>query len=161
MSAFKTPHKEEDVSDAFRTLVFMGYLEGPEVFYCPASEDEKPPVLSPGQNPKFWDWSQTDNTNSELPPIQSSSKVPVFNNRELSYTYLKRKLNGGSMRSDTPVFADKATVDHSANSHSNHAHGFHVAYADGHVRFEETKNEAVMTRLSARLHLGSYDPGLM
>ncbi|MDF1661188.1 MAG: hypothetical protein P1V97_05425 [Planctomycetota bacterium] len=158
MTALAKQNTKEQVSDAFRTLIYMGYLESPEVFCCPSSKAESPPSFELGQNPKLWDWSQSANSKVGGLPIHNSSKVSLFKNKELSYTYLKRKVYAPSARSDTMIFADKSTRAHQSKRRDFDGPGFHVAYGEGHVILEPIKKEINVTRARMRLYMEGGDP---
>ena len=36
--------------------------------------------------------------------------------------------------------------------------GFNILFGDGHVEYFETSEEEIMTRMTQRLHMGTFDP---
>lgn len=156
MTRLASPNTEEQVSDALRTLVVMGYLEHPELFHCSAFHDGHALHLE-SENPRLWDWSQSTNSNPSGLPIHNSSNLSVHHNKELSYTYLRRKVNSSSARSDTMILADKAIVTH-INYRGLPTHGIRIAYGDGHVRATRRPDEELLNKMWQRLHMPSDGP---
>lgn len=153
MMALAQPNSEEQVSDVFRTLVYMGYLENPKILHCSAYDDDGPTSFDVYKGPEHWDWGQSANSKPGGLPIHNSSKVNVFQNRELSYTYLRRKVNSSSARSDTMIMADKSILVTHRDYRGLINEGVNIAYGDGHIDFSRSNEEDLMRRLAARLHM--------
>ncbi|MDF1663049.1 MAG: hypothetical protein P1V97_14840, partial [Planctomycetota bacterium] len=118
-------------------------------------------------NPKQFQWGSPDASESKQRAKLSGRDPDVFQNSQLSYTYLKRRTSSTDARSDTMISADKAiraeddlaqSTSGSAEVTGNHSDGFNVLYGDGHVDFVKTSEEELCRRLVERLHMGSFDP---
>lgn len=166
MVGLADPNQPTDVSTVYRTLVYFKYIDNTEAYICPSSEDffQQPPneVVD---NPKLFNWGGAAGANTQK-PIISKGDPSVEANPELSYTYIRRKQNAASARSDTLICADKAVRENINVSDSgsgvstassdgnttvgNHTDGFNIGYADGHVTFVPTAETGVMQRLNTR-----------
>ena len=162
-----------DVSTVYRTIHYFKYYDSMEGLICPSSEDF---FQTPGDavinNPKSFEWGNPDGSGSTPPkPILDKSQDPsVMENAQLSYTYLKRKQNSSSVRSDTMVGADKAVRENfdaadtgqgptgASDTAGNHTDGFNILFADAHVKYERTAEDTIMTRMTNRLHMGDFVP---
>jgi prepilin-type processing-associated H-X9-DG protein len=166
MQSLNAPNKSTDVAKVYRTLIYLKYIDNAEVYICPASEDF---FIQPTQamidNPKIFGWKGVVADGRK--PIHSGPGPDLFTDpkfTELSYTYLRRKVNSTAVRSDTMIAADKAIrddVDSAANSTDpvgNHSDGFNILYGDGHVNFVSSSEATIMTRMVKRLHIGAFDP---
>lgn len=171
MQALNTENSEADVSSVYRSLVYFKYIDNTQAYICPSSEDfhveQSDAVVD---NPKLWTW-EGGQASGTKPILDKNGDPGVMQNSELSYTYLRRKVNASSARSDTMLAADKAVSENQGfsgvNNQStstdgdtvgNHDDGFNILYADGHVDFVVTAETGKMNRMVARLHMGSFDP---
>lgn len=168
MKADKTPHDTSDVSKVFRTMIYDKYIDNAEAYICPSSEDFHIEMSDAVRNnPKQFQWGSPDPSGSNQRPERGGTDPDVFQNSQLSYTYLRRRVASAHTRSDTMISADKAVregddVAQASNGTGdvagNHSDGFNVLYADGHVEFVKTSEEDLCQRLASRLHMGSFDP---
>ncbi|MDF1661493.1 MAG: hypothetical protein P1V97_06955, partial [Planctomycetota bacterium] len=155
-------------NDVYRTLVQGKYIDNAEAFICPSSEDFHIEMSDAVRNnPKQFQWGSPDPSGNNQRPNLAGADPDVFQNSQLSYTYLKRRASSAHTRSDTMLSADKAVREGddvaqsgngSADVTGNHSDGFNVLYADGHVEFVKTSEEDLCQRLANRLHMGSFDP---
>jgi prepilin-type processing-associated H-X9-DG protein len=178
MTALDKPHSEEHVSDVFRTLIYLQYLDDAEVFICPASEDS---VIAPGpkvlDDAKLWDWNNAAKKGRNKTPAQSPGSINLFRNNELSYSTLRNSLRLSETRSDTLLFSDKAIKEDfdpvdppefEMYPLGNHDNAMNIAFGDCHVEYHELSKEHMpshivdnsqpMYQLRHRLHLGLFDP---
>jgi prepilin-type processing-associated H-X9-DG protein len=151
MTSLKKRHTEEHVSDVYRTLIQLKYMDNSEVFICPQSEEI---FIQPAQivmdDPKLWDWNGV--SGSAVPACKAPSKLSVYDNNELSYTYMGKMLNASRARSDDVMIADKSMrVD--SNGQGNHLGGYNVGFADGHSEFIHESNQKMIDKLFERLIL--------
>jgi prepilin-type N-terminal cleavage/methylation domain-containing protein/prepilin-type processing-associated H-X9-DG protein len=173
MQALNQPNAAADVSKVYRTLIYFKYIDNAEVYICPSSEDfHIVPEDAVVNNPKQFQWKNAAASGSNTKPILAAAADPdIFSDQDflqLSYTYLRRKVNSSSARSDTTIAADKAVKEDFDSSDSgvgtnagpvgNHSDGFNILFGDGHVTFTPTSEESIMTRMNTRLHMGQFDP---
>jgi prepilin-type processing-associated H-X9-DG protein len=92
-------------------------------------------------------------------------------NENLSYSYVKRKLNAASVRSDTILSADKAVRDPDISGNDSaagggttsggptgsHDDGLNILFADGHVQFSPIAETDALQRCIDRLRLDGCD----
>lgn len=173
MQALNTANTLSDVSRVYRTLIYFKYIDNAEAYICPSSEDFfVQPSDAVVDNPKLFLWDG-GNASGVKPIVSTDTDPDVMANPELSYTYLQRKVNASSARSDTLIAADKAVrEDFNAAGEDaqdtatsvdgatvgNHTDGFNLCYADGHVSFVPTAETGIMNRMVARLNMGAFDP---
>lgn len=109
MKNLATPNDEKDVSKVYRTLIYFKYIDEPKAFRCPSN---KTPYVKPGKavlnNPKLFRWGSAKPGKNAKKPIFTKVDPGVFQNSQLDYTYLRKKVNSSSARSDTIIAADKA-----------------------------------------------------
>lgn len=167
MKPLDQPNTERDVSKVYRTLMYFKYVDDAEGFICPSSEDFfVQPSEEAVENPRIWGWEGAVSS-GEKPIFGADPDPELLANLELSYTYLRRRLNASSARSDTIISADKALRADACNISEtssnpeipgNHSDGFNVAYADGHVSFRVNAELETMKKLVEKLHMGPYVP---
>ncbi|MDF1662152.1 MAG: prepilin-type N-terminal cleavage/methylation domain-containing protein [Planctomycetota bacterium] len=171
MQSLESPNLTTDVAKVYRTLIHLKYVDSPEIYICPDSEDF-PIELDDTviNNPKQFQWKSPTASGSNLAPIFAPPDPDIFtdaNFLQLSYTYLRRSVKSSSARSDTMIAADKAVKEDfdAADTGTqffgpvgNHSDGFNIMYGDGHVDYAKTSEEAIMTRMTQRLHMGTVDP---
>jgi prepilin-type processing-associated H-X9-DG protein len=170
MQSLNAPNKSSDVAKVYRTLIYFKYIDNSEAYICPSSEDfyieRSDAVLNV---PKQFAWKSATASGSNTKPVHSGPDPDLFTDpkfTELSYTYLRRKVNSTAARSDTMIAADKAIKDDFDSAASspisgpvgNHSEGFNILYGDGHVNFVSSSETAIMTRMVKRLHMGYFDP---
>jgi prepilin-type processing-associated H-X9-DG protein len=170
MQALNVPNKSTDVAKVYRTLIYFKYVDNAEVYICLSSEDMfYQPKQEMIDDPKKFGWKGVVADGKK--PIHSGPGPDLFTDPdfyELSYTYLRRKVNSSTVRSDTMIAADKAIRDDFDAPESspisgpvgNHSDGFNILYGDGHVNFVSSSEASIMTRMVKRLHMGAFDPTL-
>lgn len=98
-----------DTPRALRGLVRRGYLDSPQVFVCPSSND----AAAPDAWPEPWTWGSARGWPDADPLGPGPTADPTLaGTRELSYGWTRRGLNS-NVRSTTPLAAERA-VRHEA-----------------------------------------------
>lgn len=154
MTDRKKENSAENVTDVFRTLVQRKYIDTPETFVCPNSDDltmsGSNDVLLNG-NPKEWDWMAPKSPG--VAAIKDPTTLSVFDNDQLSYTYRRKFLNGSNTRSDTFLAADKSLMSNPGDEQGNHIDGFNAVFADGHAEFIPVSDRALMKTMYEQLRM--------
>lgn len=143
---------EEQISDAFQSLIYFKCVDNNDVFICPHSHDF--PLDYDAEDPDFprsWSWKGQRHKDLSKAPVHCSSHMSVFSNLELSYTMRRRPIDFKTARSDTMILADKALRQSDKGEVGNHRDGFNIAFADGHVEFYNLEDKLVLQRLHFRL----------
>jgi type II secretory pathway pseudopilin PulG len=128
-----------DTPKIARTLIWVGYMDNPEVFICPESLDmnyggANSPMLT---SPRTWFWDGKTIAESELSPIADGNADPTLDSTsELSYGWSRRGMNS-NVRSTALISADRALRDETATDAmiGNHGDGWNVGQADGTVQW--------------------------
>ncbi|MDF1667752.1 MAG: hypothetical protein P1V97_38805, partial [Planctomycetota bacterium] len=152
MAGKNEAQSEEQVSDAFQSLIYLKCADNSDVFVCPNSEDF--PIESDVQDPDFprsWSWKGQRHSDLSKAPVHCSSKMSVFSNLELSYTMRRRLIDFKTARSDTMILADKALRTSESGNLGNHRDGFNIAFSDGHVEFYKLDDKVLLERLHFKL----------
>ena len=171
MQSLATPNLATDVAKVYRTLIYFKYIDNADVYICPSSEDFSIPLDDAvTNNPQQFQWKSAFASGSDQKPIFAPPDPDIFTDADflqLSYTYLRRKVNSSSARSDTVIGADKAVKEDfdaadtgtgtATGPVGNHTDGFNILYGDGHVDYSKTSEEQIMTRMNQRLHMGVFD----
>lgn len=172
MQAHDAPNLSSDVAKVYRTLIYFKYIDNPEAYICPSSEDF--PILLDDaviNDLKQFQWKSPAASGSNQAPILGPPDPDLFADADflqLSYTYRRDSLAAKDARSDTIVAADKAiredldTFDPAPGTPvppvGNHRDGINILYGDGHVNYAKTSEQGLMIQLAKRLHMGSFDP---
>jgi prepilin-type processing-associated H-X9-DG protein len=153
-------HSDQDVSTAYRTLLYFKYLDSAEVLVCPESDDvANKPSPAVKANLKRFRWGHPGGTPAEpkAPLFDKAQDPDVWKNPELSYTYLRRAQNASQAKKDMIIAADKAINEHPrltdafSGKHGNHADGFNILFADGQVYYTKSAEDTIMDRMDKRL----------
>lgn len=164
-------NSERDVSKIYRQLVHLKYIDQPEVFICPSSEDLMMDfgMVKEGQESR-WSWRKDAANADEKSRYAGADWDPgVMQNHELSYTYLRKKMSASAAAGRHILAADKAHIDSYEEAQppntaglnepvGNHRDGFNILYADCHVEFHRSDDDSEMQRLVGALHMGHYSP---
>jgi hypothetical protein len=123
-----------DTPRAFRALLQLGYLEGPESLVCPASFDRAAPVVgAAAEDPGQWFWAgQLDPDVGPASALFDDAPDPALNaTAEVSYGWTRRGLNQNAP-STRLLAADRAVRDPAASRplRGNHVNGWVVVRAD-------------------------------
>jgi prepilin-type processing-associated H-X9-DG protein len=142
-------NNRRQISDVYRTLVQGQYIDlmDLEVFVCPNSDDFAAKYSTDTRDrasaAPTWDWRGRTRTGQWA--IQDSSKISVFSNSELSYTYRRSRLASSRARSDTMIAADKELKDSAGRG--KQSLGFNVGFGDGHATFIPVEDAHAIDRL--------------
>lgn len=173
MQNFNTENDAKDICTIYRSLIFYKYFDNPEALFCPSSE-EYPVKLTEQMrdDPRLFQWDQGSAPTPNQKPIFDKSADPVISaNENLSYSFVKRKLNAASVRSDTILSADKAVRDPDISGNDSaqgggttsggppgsHDDGLNILFADGHVSFSPIAETDALQRCIDRLRLDGCD----
>ena len=172
MQALDAPNLATDVAKVYRTLIYFKYIDNPEVYVCPSSEDF--PIRlddSVIKDPRQFQWKSPTASGSTQAPILDPPPDPDLfidpDFHQLSYTYRRKSLATSDARSDIIIAADKALREDfdAADTGTgtlvdpigNHLDGYTILYGDGHVDYSKISEEALMTRMNQTLHLGTFE----
>lgn len=159
MAAGNSDQGPTQISDAFRTLVNLKFLDSNKAFVCPSSTDLVTPMSDSAKaDAKLWNWQGQVDLSLSPNSIRSPGSLSVFDNSELSYTLRKRRLTLSDATSSTMLLADKMLKQgENKDSPGNHKDGFNVAYADGHVEFCSLEQRELLKRLQSELRIRNLD----
>jgi hypothetical protein len=143
-----------DTPRRLRALVWYGYLDDPQAFVCPSSDDSSPRVESKDvrENMRRWFWGGTE---SEADPrhspfVDRQQDPRLSETREVSYGLTRKGYNSRSIRSLKVLAADRAVRDGVSRGAlaGNHDDGWNVALADGAVSFKKYTKETAERLIS-------------
>lgn len=170
MAGLKSQNTPQLVSRVFETLIFFKTYDNPEGLVCPSGEEEpKQLAESVRDDPRTinLDDSNNDGTGGDrdTKPVRRGSSTAIMDNPYISYTYIRRRLNQNSARSDNILCTDKdfrkpdvsgsgtetSTTSGSRISVGCHDDGFNVLHVDGHASFLPLPEDEKVTRMVNRL----------
>lgn len=157
----------KDVAVDMRILTYFGFIENPESFICPSSQDVVSPAPSPDpalDDMKTWSFGGERGTaGSTKPPCQEPDLIPdnFQDMTDLSYGWTRRGLTS-TVTGTTILAADRAAIDPTEGATAEGAvgamtgnhEGWSVLYADASVKFmqpgEEPAPQSYLTNTDKR-----------
>lgn len=163
MTSFQEENSARDVSTIYRSMIYYKYFDNPEALVCPQSSETWNLSIRSADDPRSFFWDGCPKPDSSIKPIYDKSCDPeIAKNINLSYTARRKKLNAGSVKSDTILSADKAlrgklSSRPEGTPTGSHEDGFNILYADGHVSFSPIAETETLRGLQDNLQFDGCD----
>lgn len=169
MSAAHKDDSAEDVSTAFRTLIYLKYLDEPDALWCPSAEEY--PAQSAGvvaKDPRKFTWELSSGAMPQRYPIFNKAADPSIDlNENLSYSNRRKQLALCDANRDELLCSDKSIryPDISSGPYcpegfwppGSHDDGTMLLHGDGYVRFIPLNEAGTIARTLFELQLGTSD----